>query len=272
MKINEQTKISVILNNNKDAIEALVSINPHFKKLRNPILRKLLAPRISVEDAARIGKCEVNEILHKLSAIGFDIETKTPLIIEEKTIIKYNKEVMRAINSGKVKSLDVRPVLEQGNDPLSHIMEALKKLPDEYVLEIINSFEPTPLIKILNKKGYASYITTTDDMVQTYFLKVTETQEEKRKSSGIVKVSIKELEHEKEKYKNRYQEIDVRDMEMPLPMVNILNKLEDLQEGMALFVHHKKVPQYLLSELEERHFITWIAEIEEGNVKLLIHK
>lgn len=270
MKINGQTKISVIIKHNEGAIDAIAAINRHFHKLRNPILRKILAARISIEDAARIGKCEVIEILQKLSAIGFEIETRTQFSNEEKSITKYNTEVMQAINSGKLKSLDVRPVLEKGTDPFSHIMEALKKLPDGYVLEVINSFEPTPLIKILNKKGYASMIKTTEDVVQTYFIKVTEAQEEKRAGKLLFNVSMKELEIEQDK--NQYREIDVRNMEMPLPMVTILNELEDLQEGVALFVHHKKVPQYLLPELEQRHFNTWIAEIEEGDVKLLIHK
>lgn len=271
MKINGQTKISVLIKHDKDAIEAIASINPHFNKLKNPILRRVVAPRVTIEDAARIGKCEVNEILQKLSAIGFEIETISQLK-EEKAIIKDNIKIMQAINSGKVKSLDVRPVLEEGTDPFKHIMDALKELPDGYALEVINSFEPTPLIKILNKKGYASYLITTDDIVRTYFIKVAEAQEEKHSIGLVFEVSMKELEYEREKYKGKCQEIDVREMEMPFPMVTILNKLENLQEDMALFIHHKKVPQYLLPELEERQFKTWIAEIEDGNVKMLIHK
>ena len=77
---------------------------------------------------------------------------------------------------------------------------------------------------------------------------------------------------EKEKFKGHCRETDVRDLEMPLPMVTILAELENLNSGDALLVHHKKIPQYLLPELADRNFKVWIAEIEEGNVKLLIHK
>ena len=48
-------------------------------------------------------------------------------------------------------------------------------------------------------------------------------------------------------------------------------ELEELKEGDMLFVHHKKIPQYLLPELAERNFKTWIAEVDDENVKLLIH-
>ena len=45
-----------------------------------------------------------------------------------------------------------------------------------------------------------------------------------------------------------------------------------MNENEALYVNHKKVPQMLLPELEDRGFKTWISDIEEGNVKLLITK
>ena len=68
------------------------------------------------------------------------------------------------------------------------------------------------------------------------------------------------------------KEVDVRDLEMPLPMVTILNELEDLPEGVALFVHHKKIPRYLLPELKNRDFKIFISETGEENVELIIHR
>jgi uncharacterized protein (DUF2249 family) len=277
MKINAQTKISRIIKHNKDAIDVIAGINPLFKKLKNPILRKVLAPRVTIEDAARIGKSTTEKFFEALSAIGFVIEEQSQAKID--AIIEENSTLKDVINSGNVKTLDVRPVLKKGTDPYNHIMEVLKTLPDGYALELVNSFEPTPIIKILNKKGYASIIRTDDGVVKTYLLKLTESVEEveavesvSNNDELILEVSIDELEKERLKYKDQCNEIDVRDLEMPLPMVTILNELEDLPEGHALFVHHKKVPQYLLPELKERKLRSWIAEIDDENVKLLIHK
>jgi uncharacterized protein (DUF2249 family) len=274
MKINAQTKISRIIKHNKDAIDVIAAINPLFKKLKNPILRKVLAPRVTIEDAARIGKSTTEKFFEALSAIGFVIEEQSQAKID--AIIEENSTLKEVINSGNVKTLDVRPVLEKGTDPYNHIMEELKTLPDGYALELVNSFEPTPIIKILNKKGYASIIRTDDGVVKTYLLKLTESVEEielvGNNDELILEVSIDELEKERLKYNDQCNEIDVRDLEMPLPMVTILNELEDLPEGHALFVHHKKVPQYLLPELKERKLRSWIAEIDDENVKLLIHK
>jgi len=277
MIINSKTKISVLIKENEKSIDAIASINPHFNKLKNPILRKILASRVTIEDAARIGKCDVAVFFKKLAEIGFEIENNST-IKEGKITITHsdsyqNEAILNTIKLSKVSSLDVRPTLAAGGDPFKDIMAALKTLPTENALEVINTFEPTPLIKIVKDKGYVSMVKTEEEVVYTYFLKEIGAKEKKQTTANnLFRVSLEDLEKEKFDCKKQIKEIDVRDLEMPLPMVTILNELENLTEKQALFVHHKKVPQYLLPELEERNFKTWIAEIGEGNVKLLIHK
>ncbi len=68
------------------------------------------------------------------------------------------------------------------------------------------------------------------------------------------------------------KEIDVRDLEMPMPMVTVLEELEKLSDGEALYVHHKRLPQYLLPELENRGFKLVTKPVDENNMKLIIYK
>ena len=201
MKINAQTRISAIINHNKEAIEVIAKINPHFKKLKNPILRKVLAPRVNIADAARIGNCEVFDFLSALATIGFEIETDTvysePTAQPEATK-QENLSISEAVEAGKFKSLDVRPILSQGTDPFKHIMDEIKELPDGVVLEVVNTFEPTPLIKILNNKGYASLVKTDGGVVKTYFMNAVE--EIAQKTDGVERifyVNLDALEDEK---------------------------------------------------------------------------
>ena len=42
MQIAANTKISVLIKENPAAIDAIATINKHFEKLRNPVLRKIL--------------------------------------------------------------------------------------------------------------------------------------------------------------------------------------------------------------------------------------
>jgi len=273
MKVTRRTKISEIIKHDKNAIEAIISVNSHFEKLRNPILRKVLAPRVTIEDAARIGKCKVNDLFSALSKIGFETEHISSDNTE--SVVQDSKRISEARNGGKIKKLEVRPTLSGGADPFTDIMKELKTVPEGYALEVINTFEPTPLIKILEKKGYESMVVTEGDVVRTYFLKTgdsTETEKGNDSNFELQKVTINELDSARDKFAQKVREVDVRNLEMPLPMVTILGELEELPDDYALYVHHKKIPQYLLPELKDRGFKSIAAEIDEGNVKMLIHR
>ncbi len=271
MKINSETKISALIKTNSQAIETIISVSPSFTKLRNPLLRGILASRTSISDAARIGKCEIEELFQALVRIGFELEDDSTGKQDMSEEIA-NPKILKAIKSSKINSLDVRPTLERGGDPFNEIMRELMLLQDGYGLEVINSFEPTPLIKIARDKGFDSLVKTEGDVVFTYFLKVRQANKKEYPEGSIFEISLAEHKEKVANCSKEIHEIDVRDLEMPLPMVTILKELEKLKENGALYVHHKKVPQYLLPELAERNFKTWIAEVDDHNVKLLIHK
>ena len=154
MIISAKTKISKLIDENKDTIEVISSINKHFKKLKNPLLRKALAPRVNITDAARIGGVPVCVMIDKLKEIGFTTddecgcETASP---QDKYRLNEKKIEMRKEN---IVELDVRPILAGGVDPFEAIMAELKKMDDSQTLLIINTFEPIPLLNILKKKGY----------------------------------------------------------------------------------------------------------------------
>jgi hypothetical protein len=55
-------------------------------------------------------------------------------------------------------------------------------------------------------------------------------------------------------------------------MHTILEALETLPLGKALFVYHKRIPVFLLPELEQQGFNYRIQEISDAEVHLLIYK
>lgn len=266
--INANTKIASLLKHNSAALEAIVSISPKFTKLRNPILRKVIAARTSISMASKLGGCSVDDFFKKLQPLGFEIDQAAVVMKKE----NENKPVPGFVNIGAYKmiELDVRSVIESGKDPLDIIVKKVKTLETGSVLKIINSFEPTPLMHLLGKQGFESYAETiSDDLVNTYFYK----------KSGInVLAENKETDHSKgwdeilNRFKGKLETIDVRALEMPLPMHTILEALETLSMDKALFVYHKRIPVFLLPELEEQQFSYRIKEISDAEVHLLIYK
>ncbi len=266
--INANTKIAELIKGNPNALEAIVSISPKFTKLRNPILRKFIAGRTSIAMASKLGGCKVDDFFNILQPLGFGVDNSVEAVYnkeERKTIPNF----MKNLAPEKMIELDVRPVIESGKDPLNIIVQKVKILETGFVLKIINSFEPTPLIHLLGKQGYESFTEIiSDNLVNTYFLKKEDTLSLKTE----VPVNSSDWDEVIKRYDGKLKTIDVRTMEMPLPMHTILESLNKLPEDQALFVYHKRIPVFLLPELEDQHFSYRIKEISDGEVHLLIYK
>lgn len=272
MQLAATTKISAILKANPAAIEAIVSINRHFEKLRNPVLRKILASRVTIADAARIGNCRVEDFYEKLLPLGFstvDEEKKSITSVPMEMDILERPAFMADLNSSNTVVLDVRAAIAANNDPFRQIMDAVKKLEDEQVLCIVNTFEPIPLIAVLRPKGFEYYTETPGpNLVKTYFKKTGNPEIKKKTSSD----HAPDFEEVLARYSDKVKQLDVRQMEMPQPMVSILSALETLPEEEALYVLHRKVPQFLLPQLAERGFRISIKHAGPNEVYLLIYR
>jgi TusA-related sulfurtransferase len=267
MIINANTKLAAVLKQQPDALEAIISICPKFVKLRNPILRKLMAGRTTLAMAAKIGACSVNNFFDKLKPLGFDIDAETLPVYEEK---KALPDFVTSLQPSEIIDLDVRPVIAAGKDPLNLIIEKIKTIQPGQVLKIINSFEPIPLILLLEKRGFISYTDIiNENLTETYFHKKMDALPTDIIIPAVVSNGWDDV---MDRFKNRVETIDVRALEMPLPMLTILDALENLPAETALLVHHKRIPVFLLPELAEKKFDYRINEIRDGEVDILIFK
>ena len=267
MIINNNTKISKILKQNPDALEAIVSITPKFEKLRNPLLRKLMAGRTSIRMASKISGCNVDEFFKKLAPLGFEIGEATSTVkSEEKQPLPA---FFNSLKPHQIIEFDVRPIIDADEDPLPLIVKKVKEIQQGQALKIINSFEPTPLLSLLKKQGFDSYVDVIDPhVIETYFF---------RTSNAAVVINDTENIPEGwdtyiQKFTGKLKTIDVRQLEMPGPMMAILDAIESLPPGTALFVYHKRIPVFLLPELKEKKFDYRIKEIANNEVHLLIFK
>ena len=267
MIINANTKIAAILKEHPDALEAIISISPKFEKLRNPLLRKLMTGRASISMASKISGCCINDFFTRLKPLGFEIDSATQPIKEEKNKLP---DFITSIKKDQVVDLDVRAVLASGTDPLNIILEKIKSIQAGQILKIINTFEPIPLIKMLEKKGFITYTDSVDaNLVETYFYKKSEAAPIKTTPATDATKGWDEI---LQRFKDKTQTIDVRELEMPQPMLTILDALDNLPIENVLYVQHKRIPVFLLPELAERNFEYRIKEISENEVNLLIFK
>lgn len=276
MLINEKTKIAALLKHHPDALETIVTLSPDFKKLRNPVLRALMAGRTTIAMASKIGGCKPEDFFKALAPLGFEVDSSRAASPEDAAPKNNPKpEYLQNIQPERIVNFDVRAMLAEGKDPLKSIQQKVKSLNPGEVLLIINNFEPVPLIKLLEKQGFQTYVDFIDqDTIETYFYKLmaddtpkeeVDAGEETVSTSGDWEILLKQYEAD-------LVEIDVRHLEMPMPMMTILENLEVLPQGKALYVHHKRIPVFLLTELKDRSFDYRIKDVQDGEVYLLIFK
>lgn len=265
--INANSKISTLLREHPDALEAIISISPKFNKLRNPLLRKLMASRATIRMASKIGGCTPEDFFAKLQPLGFTIDRAAAE--EDEVEATPLPEFMQHVTPGNVVTLDVRPILNAGKDPFNMILKQVKALETRQTLKLINDFEPIPLIQLLGKQGFQSHSEIIDgNTYNTYFYKADDVQLPDANALG----SSDDFDAKVKLFEGRTKTIDVRHLEMPLPMLTILDELENLPTDQALYVNHKRIPVFLLPELEERQFEYRAKEISEGDVKLFIFR
>ncbi|MCC6187221.1 MAG: DUF2249 domain-containing protein [Chitinophagaceae bacterium] len=267
MSINADTKIATLLKANPDALEAIISISSKFTKLRNPLLRRIMASRTTIAMASKIGACTAEDFFEKLQPLGFIINkeyTKLDTAAEQEI-----PSWMQQIDAANVTELDVRGMLESGEDPFRLITKTIQPMAAGCILKLINTFEPVPLILLLGKQGFEAYNhSISKDLVHTYFYKKEITKNAEMTANTNPSAWDEQLKY----FENKLQTIDVRHLPMPQPMLTILAALDNLPTQQALYVIHKRIPVFLLPELADRNMTYRVKEVAEGEVYLLIFK
>jgi len=149
-EIKMDTTVAELLNDYKGMKDILISINPKFKKLNNPILRRTLAKLATVKQAAIIGGMDAYELLNKLRvAVGqepIQADEKEQIVIDETKPTWAEKEPIAVLNANEL--------LDKGKNPLAEAHQLLRKLKGDEFIKIVSDFRPEPLIEEFEKQGY----------------------------------------------------------------------------------------------------------------------
>jgi len=159
-EITLDTKIADLLNDYEGMKDILIEINPKFKKLNNPILRRTLAKVATVKQASIVGGMKPLELLNRLrEAVG------QPIIRDDEVEEEKEKEqnVPEWIGENPKEILDANQLLDEEKNPLAEANRALKRLRDGDILLIKSDFKPEPLIDEFSKRGYEVYSSSVDE-------------------------------------------------------------------------------------------------------------
>jgi len=267
MKITKDDRIGNLLKEYPHLVDVLIEYNPHFKLLKNPVLRRTVAKLATVEKAAQVAGVSLRGLLKVLnSAVGYELSHEELKSIPEikRGADKLPEEIKNAKDEDIIK-LDVRELLKNGEEPFGLIMDTVRKLKGHQILLLEVLFEPGPLYDVMEKKGFAYYTEkVSDEHFKVYFYRTDKMEKES------IPADV-DIERRKRIEGNRIF-LDVRGLEPPQPMELVLTELKNLKDNQELVVEHERVPMFLLPRLEERGYIYEIDEKDKGEVIITIKK
>ncbi|MRI83841.1 MAG: hypothetical protein C6I00_05400 [Nitratiruptor sp.] len=166
MEITLETKIYDLLKAYPFLEEELIRINPKFKRLKNPILRRTITKIASIQQAARVGGMDPLELVNLLrERVG-----QPPLV--ERGSREEEEPAPPWIEGSPVLTLNANELLDRGENPLAHVNRALKGMEPGELLLLVSDFRPEPLIEEMAKRGHQVYSQARGpDLYHTYILK-----------------------------------------------------------------------------------------------------
>jgi len=171
IEITPETRVAALLDNYPQLEELLIKLAPPFAKLRNPILRKTVAKVTSLRQAAKVGSVNIGELVNALRKEAG--QTEDDDIADEYDDTAGQKPDWT--DNTIAESFDARPMIEIGEQPMGTVMQKLRKLENNHLLELITPFEPAPLIDKALERGFSTWSKQVEsDLVKTYFCRVVE--------------------------------------------------------------------------------------------------
>jgi hypothetical protein len=169
MKVTADMKVKDVLKINERMLDAFTWLAPQFERLRNPGLRKVMANRVTVEQAARIAKVPLTEALYVLNIVAGVEARELHTGMHELPVEAFQFHTDNAPrrpreiaglsdDDERVRLVDVMPHARLEEDPLPTIMREMLSLHGEYEVVLVrHPFDPVPLRDLFARRGFASW-------------------------------------------------------------------------------------------------------------------
>ena len=264
-------RVSDVLARDEALVEVFVRHSPQFTKLRNRAIRRVMARLVTVEQAARMARIdvdlllgEINDALHPGRAPRAAASPRSSDAAPVAPVIAAGPP-----SSRKIVELDVREDLRAGREPFSKIMAAVGALGSGEMLLLRAIFEPMPLFTALARRGFvhAARQEGPDDWAVWFWrpndAPVVPTAPLASAPAATVRPDGVDAD-------DSTVWLDVRGLLPPEPLMRTLTALETLPDGQQLVQVNARVPQLLLPMLAERGFACEVDDSRADRVLVRI--
>jgi hypothetical protein len=169
--ITPETRIAELLEAYPQLEDVLIQQSPHFKALKNPILRKTVAKVATLERASQMSGIPVRRLVAALrEAVGLPGEPQATDLGPDLEPAAVDSVAPEWFDEAKVAlRIDADDLLAKGEVPLPRVHQAVREVPAGALLCVRSAFRPAPLLEALHKAGHRTYVTkAAPDAFHTY--------------------------------------------------------------------------------------------------------
>jgi len=172
-EITLETKIHDLLNDYEGMKEILIGINPKFKKLNNPVLRRTIGRVAGVRQAAIVGGMDPMDLLNQLRlAVGQEPTCEDCPIKSDACLMPQPEPRPEWLVGVPAATLDANAILDADQNPLAVVRKALREMAEGDYLLLKADFRPEPLIDEFLKDGAQVHVEeTAEGIYHTYVRK-----------------------------------------------------------------------------------------------------
>lgn len=174
--------------------------------------------------------------------------------------------------------LDVRPIIESGEEPFSSIMDTQQTVSEGEIFLLINFFKPMPLFGVMSQMGFDSYMEElSDEEIHVYFYKIPDVDEkeefaDRQDESGASSLSPKEFQSLYERIRFHCQKIETTSLSDSKKKDKILNALDLLPRAEFLIVFDNQISDDVISGINAKRYHHRVSKMGCSDFRILIGK
>lgn len=160
MTLTPETKLSKALALHSDVLPYIISLNPHdFERLNNPLMVKLMPPRITLQRLAVMVDKPVEMLIDEIYAAAHMEASATVVAAQAEPALPHNPEaVPEWVTDEVAEVVDLLAADERlDTDPFVPLFPAIKRVAVGDVILFKHKWEPQPLYDVWRKLGVEHY-------------------------------------------------------------------------------------------------------------------
>lgn len=164
--ITPDSRIGELLERWPGLEDVLLELSPHFRALKNPVLRRTIAKVATLRQVSTVSGVALGVLVERLRA-GAGLPA---VACADEPGEARSERPAWAAEGAATRTRDARAAIEAGEHPMPAVLADLAALPDGGIYQLVTPFVPAPLVDLARGKGFVAHsVVEGEALVRTFF-------------------------------------------------------------------------------------------------------